>query len=83
MQKPIQNKQPIMAIIYTRRILYLLYLWSLHTDAASRYMDNITANRVFQTSSPEVAVEEKNLPCPYMTSLSKFRSSFCRSLQSY
>ena len=32
--------------------------------------------------SPQIA-KEANLPCPYRTTLSQLRSSFCRSLHSY
>ena len=46
-------------------------------------MDNLTANHVLQTHSSQITAEKVNLHCPYRTSLSQIRSSFCSSLHSY
>jgi len=40
---------------------------SLHSHAVSLSMDNLTANRVLQITSPQLAVEAKYLPHPYRT----------------
>jgi len=56
---------------------------SLHTRAAAASKSLLSYNRVFQTTSPQIAPEETNLPRPYRSTLSQLQSSFCSSLHSY
>ena len=56
---------------------------SLHTGAVAASKSLLSPNRVLQTTSPQIAPEETNLPRPYRSTLSQLRSSFCSSLHSY
>ena len=56
---------------------------SLHTRAVAASKSLLSHNRVLQTTSPQIAPEETNLPRPYRSTLSQLRSSFCSSLHSY
>ena len=56
---------------------------SFQTKAVSDSKTLLNRNRVLQTSSPQIAAEEANFPCPYRTNISQLRSYFCGSLHSY
>ena len=55
----------------------------LHTRAVAASKSLLSHNRVFQTTSPQIAPEETNLPRPYRSTLSQLRSSICSSLYSF
>ena len=44
---------------------------------------SLAPSRILQTFSPQIAAAEVNLLCPYRTSISQHRTSFCSSLHSY
>ena len=53
---------------------------SLHTRAVIISKSLLSHNRILQTASPQIALEETNLSWPYRSTLSQLQSSFCSSL---
>ena len=56
---------------------------SLHTKDVSIFKSLLSHNRVLQTASPQIALEDANLPRQYRTTLSQLCSSFSSRLHSY
>ena len=64
--------------------LYKDVLSKLHTKAVNSTLTNYAPNRVLQTPPPDINTkEEENLSRTVRSKLSRLRSGFCRSLNSY
>ena len=55
----------------------------IHTDSVNRAVSNLEPNKVLNAQPPPVASEETSLPRPHRTELSRLRSGYSPSLNSF